>query len=239
MARIIITFGVLVALVGGGLWYFPGRDEGAAAIEGEAAQQAAEMMASLNPNSASVPPTGEGATVVPVEEAPAPITKNNTQKIMHATLHTNKGDITIEFFDAQAPNTVANFVKLAGSGFYNGTKFHRVIKGFMTQGGDPLTKDDAQMARWGTGGPGYAFNDEIYAGNKNDVGTIAMANAGTNTNGSQFFINTALNISLNDKHTVFGRVTSGMDVVSAIENTKTGEADRPLEQISITSISLK
>src|SRR5271165_2521121 len=104
-----------------------------------------------------------------------------------AILHTNKGDITIEF-SVDAPNTAANFIKLAQEGFYDGTKFHRVIKDFMIQGGDPQTKDDALMARWGTGGPGYTFADEIHPNNNNDIGTISMANAGPNTNGSQFFI---------------------------------------------------
>ena len=155
---------------------------------------------------------------------------------MHATLHTNKGDITIEFFDTQAPNTVANFIKLAGSGFYDGTKFHRVIKGFMIQGGDPLTKDDSQMARWGTGGPGYTFNDELGPANHNDIGTIAMANAGPNTNGSQFFINVADNNFLDDKHTVFGRVVSGMDVVNAIENVATDSNGRPSEPVVVESV---
>ena len=157
---------------------------------------------------------------------------------MHATLHTTKGDITIEFLDTQAPGTVANFIKLASSGFYNGTKFHRVIKGFMIQGGDPLTKDDSQMTRWGTGGPGYAFNDELYAGNKNDAGTIAMANSGPNTNGSQFFINVASNNFLDSKHVVFGRVVSGMEVVTAIENTPTGANDRPVEPMVVKSVTV-
>jgi len=157
---------------------------------------------------------------------------------MNATLHTNKGDITIEFFESDAPNTVANFVKLAQAGFYNGTKFHRVIKDFMIQGGDPLTADDEKEAYWGTGGPGYTFADEIHAKNRNQVGTIAMANAGPNTNGSQFFINTKDNSFLDTKHTVFGTVVSGMDIVTAIENTATGAADRPLQSVVIESISL-
>ncbi len=160
-------------------------------------------------------------------------------KPMQAILHTNKGDITIEFLDKQAPNTVANFTKLAGAGFYDGIKFHRVIKGFMIQGGDPLTKDDSKMAMWGTGGPGYTFPDELSASNHNDVGTIAMANAGPNTNGSQFFINVAANNFLDGKHTVFGKVTAGMEVVTAIENVKTGENDRPLEAVVIKSVTLK
>lgn len=162
----------------------------------------------------------------------------NQNEIMHATLHTNKGDITIEFLDEQAPKTVANFTKLAGEHFYDGVKFHRVIKGFMIQGGDPLTKDDAQMARWGTGGPGYNFADEISSTNSNDVGTIAMANAGPNTNGSQFFINVQNNSFLNTKHTVFGKVTKGMEVVTAIENVPTVPGDRPVDPVVINSISL-
>lgn len=164
---------------------------------------------------------------------------NNNQNIMNATLHTTKGDITIEFLEAQAPNTVANFVNLAKDGFYNDVKFHRVIKGFMIQGGDPLTRDDSKIAYWGTGGPGYKFNDEITAENHNDVGTISMANAGPNTNGSQFFINTAKNNFLDQKHTVFGKVTAGMEVVKAIENVLTDENDRPLEAVVIKSITLK
>ncbi|MES2134883.1 MAG: peptidylprolyl isomerase [Patescibacteria group bacterium] len=153
-------------------------------------------------------------------------------------MHTNKGDIAIEFFGADAPNTVANFIKLAQTGFYDGTKFHRVIKGFMLQGGDPLTKDDSAMSRWGTGGPGYSFADEIHTNNKNDIGTISMANSGPNTNGSQFFINVAANNFLDDKHTVFGRVTAGAEAIKAIENTATDSGDRPLEPVIITSVTL-
>lgn len=157
---------------------------------------------------------------------------------MQATMHTSKGDITIELFDGEAPNTVANFVKLAQSGFYDGTKFHRVIQSFMIQGGDPLTKDDSEANFWGTGGPGYKFADEIHAHNQNAVGTIAMANAGPNTNGSQFFINVADNNFLDPKHTVFGKVVAGMDVVSAIETTPVGPSDRPLEAVEIKNITL-
>lgn len=171
-------------------------------------------------------------------KTPAP-SDNQKDKIMTATLHTNKGDITIEFLNDLVPNTVENFTKLAGSGFYDGVKFHRVIKGFMIQGGDPLTKDDSKADFWGTGGPGYKFNDELGAENRNDIGTISMANAGPNTNGSQFFINTAANNFLDGKHTVFGKVTTGMDVVTAIENVKTAPGDRPIEPVVINSITLK
>ncbi len=164
----------------------------------------------------------------------APSTKN--KKTMNITLKTNKGNITIELFDAKAPNTTANFRKLAESGFYNGVKFHRVIKGFMIQGGDPLTKDDSKSAEWGTGGPGYKFADEIHSDNRNDVGTIAMANAGPNTNGSQFFINVNPNNRLDGKHTVFGKVVEGMDVVNLIENMPVDADDRPISPIIIESI---
>ena len=160
-----------------------------------------------------------------------------TQKTMNATFRTNKGNITIEFFEEQAPNTVANFIKLAGEGFYDGVKFHRVIKGFMIQGGDPLTRDDTKMAMWGTGGPGYTFADEIGPNNKNDAGTISMANAGPNTNGSQFFINTADNNFLDGKHTVFGKVVAGMEVMRLIENPPADSMDRPIEKIVIENIS--
>lgn len=157
---------------------------------------------------------------------------------MKITLHTSKGDIGLEMMESDAPNTVANFVKLAKEGFYDGTKFHRVIPGFMIQGGDPQTKDDSLADRWGTGGPGYTFADEIHAQNHNMIGTIAMANAGPNTNGSQFFINTAPNNFLDSKHTVFGKVVEGMEVVDLIENEPTNEMDRPLEPVTITRVTV-
>lgn len=185
-------------------------------------------------NASANKPQGAG-----VSSNPNPQLETNA-KIMNATLHTNRGDITIELNNTgTTPNTVANFVKLAKEGFYNGTKFHRVIEGFMNQGGDPLTKDDSQMNRWGTGGPGYQFADELTPSNRNDVGTISMANAGPNTNGSQFFINVAQNNNLDGKHVVFGKVISGMDVVTAINSTPTDSADRPLSPVVIESITLK
>jgi peptidylprolyl isomerase len=174
-----------------------------------------------------------------IDQANQVPTSTSNNKYMQATLHTNKGDITIEFDTAATPNTVANFEKLAGSGFYDGTKFHRIISGFMIQGGDPLSKDDAQKARWGTGGPGYQFADEIGANNHNNAGTIAMANAGPNTNGSQFFINLADNSYLDDKHTVFGKVVAGIDVVQAIGSTPTDSSDRPIDPVIIQSVELK
>lgn len=169
----------------------------------------------------------------------SPSLENNQQKIMKGTINTNKGSITIEFLENFAPNTVANFVKLAESGFYNGVKFHRVIPGFMIQGGDPLTKDNSKKDAWGTGGPGYQFADEISANNKNSYGTISMANSGPNTNGSQFFINVADNNFLDPKHTVFGKVTEGMEVVEMISKVATDANDRPLEEVVILSIKFE
>ncbi|MFT5179851.1 MAG: cyclophilin family peptidyl-prolyl cis-trans isomerase [Candidatus Paceibacteria bacterium] len=156
-----------------------------------------------------------------------------------ATLKTNAGDITIQLFPQAVPNTVNNFVKLASEGFYNGTKFHRVIKDFMIQGGDPLSKDDSAKARWGTGGPGYQFADEFHKDLSNIPGTISMANSGPDTNGSQFFINVGENTFLDGKHSVFGQVTEGADIVMGISGTETGPNDVPATPIVINSIEIK
>jgi peptidyl-prolyl cis-trans isomerase B (cyclophilin B) len=147
-----------------------------------------------------------------------------------ATMHTNAGPITIELFDEEAPKTVANFRKLAGDGFYDGLIFHRVITDFMIQGGCPEGT--------GTGGPGYTFEDEF---NEHKVvrGALAMANAGPNTNGSQFFIVTTEAAEwLDGKHTVFGQISDGMDTVDAIEATPTGAGDRPIDPQVIERIEL-
>jgi len=156
-----------------------------------------------------------------------------------ATIKTNLGDITVKFYTEDAPKTVANFIKLVSEGFYNGTKFHRIMKDFMIQGGDPLTIDDSMKDRWGTGGPGYKFDNEIN-NHKLVEGSLAMANAGANTNGSQFFIvTTASTPWLDGKHTNFGEVISGLDIVRLIENTPTTELDRPINDVVINSIELQ
>jgi cyclophilin family peptidyl-prolyl cis-trans isomerase len=165
------------------------------------------------------------------------VNQEETQN-MKAIITTTQGVIELELFSELAPNTVNNFVKLAEEDFYTGVKFHRVIKGFMIQGGDPLTKDEEQVDFWGTGGPGYQFEDEIHAENNNLTGTISMANAGPNTNGSQFFINTADNSFLDPKHTVFGKVVSGMETVTVIEDVDTFPNDRPIEHVEITNIEI-
>ena len=147
-----------------------------------------------------------------------------------ATLHTNHGAIEIELFDDDAPKTVGNFVKLAGDGFYDGVVFHRVIPDFMIQGGDPTGT--------GMGGPGYTFEDEFNE-HKVERGALAMANAGPNTNGSQFFIVTTQAAPwLDGKHTVFGRVTGGMEAVDSIERTDTDAQDKPRETVVIERVEL-
>jgi cyclophilin family peptidyl-prolyl cis-trans isomerase len=162
------------------------------------------------------------------------------QETLRAVMNTSKGVITLLLMKENAPKTVENFVTLAQNGFYDGTRFHRVIEGFMIQGGDPLSKDTAQMSRWGTGGPGYQFADEIHAENHNMKGTISMANAGPNTNGSQFFINVADNVFLDTKHTVFGKVVEGYDIVETIALVDTVPGvDRPVEDVIIESIEIK
>lgn len=200
------------------------------------------------------PAQGTAASAKVTESAESPLPASNqintnqpnttsmqpsAQAIKSAQFNTNKGSFTIELTRDITPKTVENFVTLAQSGFYNGVKFHRIIDGFMIQGGDPLSKDDSKQAYWGTGGPGYTFADEITSSNKNNIGTISMANAGPNTNGSQFFINVANNNFLDTKHTVFGKVTQGMDVITAISKVQVGQSDRPVTPVVIQSIELK
>ena len=150
-------------------------------------------------------------------------------KTYGATLHTSAGDITVEFYAADAPQAVNNFLFLAGEGFYDGVIFHRVIDGFMIQGGDPTGT--------GTGGPGYRFRDEVHDKTSYQRGTLAMANAGPNTNGSQFFI-CHQDVGLPNQYSIFGEVTDGMDVVDAIATAPTGAQDRPHDAVTIDSIEV-
>ncbi len=148
----------------------------------------------------------------------------------NATLHTNHGPIQVELYDDAAPVTVKNFLKLAGDGFYDGVTFHRVIPDFMIQGGDPTGT--------GSGGPGYQFEDEENE-HRIERGALAMANAGPNTNGSQFFVVVADACPwLDGKHTVFGRVTEGLDVVDTIAEVDRDHADKPLEAVVIERVQL-
>jgi peptidylprolyl isomerase len=164
-----------------------------------------------------------------------------------AVIDTTMGTIELELFRDEMPVTAGNFITLAEGGFYDGTKFHRVIENFMIQGGDPNSKTENE-ATWGTGGPGYAIADEHIAGEKltNVRGTIAMANSGPNTGGSQFFINLVDNTyldfdkePLSSKHPVFGRVIAGMDVVDAIGQVETKPGDRPVDPVVVNSVTIR
>ena len=179
--------------------------------------------------------------------------KNNmNQEILkeysQAEFQTNLGNFTIEFFNDKMPITVSNFLSLAQDGYFDEIKFHRIIDGFMIQGGDPLTKNDDMMTLWGTGGPGYAIPDEHVLSPEltNTYGTISMANSGPNSGGSQFFINVADNSFLDfdkhpisSKHPVFGKVVSGINVIEKIAKVKTGQNDRPVDPVIIKKIDLK
>ncbi len=196
--------------------------------------------------------TGSGGMQVVATKNPVGTTTTNTKaktmdtQIKTSTVHgavisTSMGNIEVAFSEASAPNTVANFISLSVTKFYDGTKFHRVISNFMIQGGDPLSKDDTKAAYWGTGGPGYQKPDELSGKEVYTYGTLAMANSGPNTNGSQFFIVSANpKVDLPPLYTVFGKVTSGMDIVEKIQNVPTDKRnDRPLEAVVIKSVTLK
>lgn len=205
---------------------------------------------------ASTPKTEELTLDKTAEEINAPLTAKeldvyqaditNTMNPV-AVLETTMGVIKLELFKDTMPITAGNFEKLVNEGFYDGIKFHRVIEGFMIQGGDPITKTDEVM-RYGTGGPGYAIADEHIVGDllTNTRGTISMANSGPNSGGSQFFINLADNTNLDfnkqplsSKHPVFGRVVEGMDIVDAIGVAETNDRDLPVTPIVITKATIE
>lgn len=161
--------------------------------------------------------------------AQAPDLSIDLAKTYTAVLDTNKGEIIIEFYPAEAPQAVNNFLFLAAEGFYDDVVFHRVIKDFMIQGGDPTGT--------GRGGPGYQFRDEFHSKTTYQRGTVAMANAGPHTNGSQFFI-CHRDVGLPNQYTIFGEVTAGMDVVDAIATAPTGAQDRPHDDVVIRSVKI-
>jgi cyclophilin family peptidyl-prolyl cis-trans isomerase len=227
------TYLVIIALIVllGGLAFFL---RGTGLISNDSSE-AAEAYSTTTP---SVSTTNK-----PITGSSTPMstsTPSVPNKVSTAIITTNMGVVEITFA-TNTPNTVANFAKLAASGFYNGTRFHRVIKDFMIQGGDPLSKDVANKARWGTGGPGYTFADETSPNDVLSQGTLAMANAGANTNGSQFFIVTAAAGTpwLSGKHTVFGHVTKGMDTVLKIEGVKTDAGDKPLQDVIVEKVEVR
>jgi peptidylprolyl isomerase len=174
-----------------------------------------------------------------VKVATTTVIKKDIKNMKTAIIKTNMGEIEVELDITNTPFTAENFKKLAESRFYEGIRFHRVIKDFMIQGGDPFTKDVTKKEMWGRGGPDYQFADEIKSTNSNSIGTISMANSGPNTNGSQFFINTGNNNFLDSKHTVFGKVIKGLDVVLKINEVQTEVSDRPVKDVVIESVTLK
>lgn len=185
----------------------------------------------------------------PIKAEPLPAYNVDIANDMNpiAVLNTNKGVVKIELYENQMPITAGNFAKLVKEGFYDGTKFHRVIDGFMIQGGDPITKTN-EVLRYGTGGPGYTIPDEHIKSDllTNVRGTISMANSGPDSGGSQFFINLVDNTNLDfdkppltSKHPVFGRVVEGMDVVDAIGKTKTGINNLPAEDVVIEKATIE
>ncbi len=202
---------------------------------GEKAAEDQDSYVSIVPpenNVTQVATTVASASSTPETTQTSKISTDNKKTNM-ITIDTNYGKIVVETYDADAPNTVKNFVTLAEKGFYNGLTFHRVIKGFMIQGGDPNGN--------GTGGPGYKFADELNpttpsykAGYKK--GVVAMANSGPNTNGSQFFIMTA-DYPLPNNYTIFGKVVSGQDVVDKIAQVQTGANDKPVSPVTMTKVS--
>ncbi len=182
-------------------------------------------------------------TMPPKSDTPSASESQVTSaKSSRATIETNKGTIVVEFYSEDAPKTVANFVKLAGEKYYDGLTFHRVIKGFMIQGGDPNCTPARASGACGTGGPGYQFADELNPQTKSyqtgyQRGVMAMANAGPNTNGSQFFIMHADN-PLPHSYTIFGKVISGLDVIDAIANTPVDQNDRPKSAVVIIKVTI-
>ena len=155
-------------------------------------------------------------------------------KIYTAVMKTNMGNISIEFFTKDAPLTVNNFINLSQDGYYNEVIFHRVINGFMIQGGDPSGTGHGEMGKY----PGYKFEDELNNKQPYEKGILAMANAGPNTNGSQFFI-MHVDYPLPYQYTIFGKVTDGLDIVDKIASVETGEADRPVSDVVIESVEIK
>lgn len=217
MRNIILSI-LIVGTVSFGIYYFVSKDN----------KTVDEFSITSGAISSSTP------EVLETVESVQPSNITNDKKTHMVTIETNYGKIVIETYDADAPNTVNNFVTLAQKGFYNGLTFHRVIKGFMIQGGDPNGN--------GTGGPGYQFADELNPNTPSykagyQKGVVAMANAGPNTNGSQFFI-MHQDYPLPNNYTIFGKVVSGQDVVDTIANVKTGANDKPVSPVIMKTVTV-
>ena len=225
-SRFIIGIIAFILILAGIQWWMNTRSSAVAEQSSSAS----------NTTDVSVATTQSGATSTqPVPANPSSVSANSTKNFMHnITIQTNKGTIVFETYDADAPKTVENFVTLANKGFYNGTIFHRVISGFMIQGGDPTGT--------GMGGPGYKFADELNPNTDSYKagyvrGMVAMANAGPNTNGSQFFI-MHQDTPLPHSYTIFGKVIQGMDVVDAIAATQVDGSDKPLTPVVMSKVTV-
>lgn len=242
MKNLIIILGLLV-VVGAGcnsVMYSPNIEEEKKIDISTVFPKSSSTIININEKIMTTTASDDKSTSTSEETQPAVkvINKDILEMYDQAVLKTNLGDITVQFYNSDSPNTVKNFLELASKNFYNGTTFHRVIKDFMIQGGDPLSKEDNRLSH-GKGGPGYKFADEFNS-HKLVRGSLAMANAGPNTNGSQFFIVTAPSTAwLDGKHTNFGYVVSGMDVVEKIEKVSVDSNNNPLESVIVNSITLQ
>lgn len=225
-----VTYSVIAVLIIflGGLAYF------LQPLGAEDMKKAADVASTKTTETTQTKPLTDN-TIKPTTTTPM-----EDKKYTSAIITTNKGVIEVTF-DKNKPMTVANFTKLVTENFYSGIRFHRVIKNFMIQTGDPFSKDKANVAAWGTGGPGYKFNDENVGNETYPQGTLAMANSGPNTNGSQFFIVTAADgyNPPSPAYTVFGHVTKGLETALAIENVATGKNNVPVEDVTIEKIEMR
>jgi len=230
--QIIVGFGVLAIFIGGFILYSKTGTRTEESPEGNIAQTVIPSMKKEESTASSQIISASPSSTVSIQTQKGPYPMEiDTKKTYQAILTTSFGDIIIELTASKTPVTVNNFVSLSRKNFYNNTVFHRIIKGFMIQGGDPKGN--------GTGGPGYKFDDEPFEG-EYTRGTVAMANAGPNTNGSQFFI-MHKDYALPKNYVIFGKVTSGMDVVDTIAESPTksgGEGSTPVSPTTITSVTI-
>lgn len=228
MKNSVIIYLIVIIFIGIGIIIYNSKTKSSASAPPQSVATEQEKNNPVNQSPAASTPTNPKP---PTDE----VKKVSTNNMHIVTIKTNLGDIQFETYDADAPKAVANFITLANKGFYNGLIFHRVVPGFMIQGGDP--KGD------GTGGPGYTFEDELYPQTKSykeayKKGVVAMANAGPNTNGSQFFIMLE-DYDLPNNYTIFGKVTKGQGVVDTIGKLKTGENDRPVKSIKMETVTVQ
>lgn len=225
-ASILLIVIIILALFGLGMYYL--------------LRQAPQVPVDSQPGNVSAPLNNTQQTEGQASTTQQQNTTKNMQNLI--TIKTNLGEIQFETYNADAPKASKNFVDLAGKKYYDGVIFHRVIKGFMIQGGDPLCGAKQDTGRCGTGGPGYQFEDELNPATESykngyKKGVVAMANSGPNTNGSQFFIMHA-DYPLPNNYTIFGKVVKGLDVVDKIADVKTGQGDRPVEAVVMQSVTV-